>query len=283
MASTRSHRHDAAVPDVRERAWAYGRPTALLVALLLVAAGSGLFLDGYRAETPFARNGFRGADVITLMFVTPLLAWSGWRAARGSVRAHLLWLGAVGYVAYQYAYVFAYSWSRLFPVHLVLLSASGFLLASALTQVDPDAVAREIGPPSSRHRATARFLTGLGIALAAAELLQVVPAIVQGDTPQLVIDTGHPTSPVYILDLGLVVPLLLLTGRGLRAGRSWGVVAAPILLVKGASVGAGLLAANLFAAGGGRTDGPLNALWAAITVGGIALLWHELAHAKEGP
>ena len=39
------------------------------VALLLVAGGSGLFLSPYSAETAFARNGYRGADLVSVALV----------------------------------------------------------------------------------------------------------------------------------------------------------------------------------------------------------------------
>ena len=51
------------------------------------------------------------------------------------------------------------------------------------------------------------------------ELGQIVPTVFTGDVPQIVTDTGHPTSPVYVLDLGLVVPLMLLAGACLRRRR----------------------------------------------------------------
>ena len=248
--------------------------TGVLVALLVVAAGSGLVLDVYAGKTPFARNGYRGADLVSLVAVVPLLALSALAAARGhgSVRARLVWLGGLGYVTYQYGYVFAYGWSRLFLVYLALLSLSAFTLVAALTRLDVHHIDRAVAPQLPAAR-LGGFLLVVGGALGLMELAQIVPSIVTGDPPALVVDTAHPTSPVYVLDLGLVVPLMLLGGTWVRRRRPWGWVLAPVLLVKGAAVGAGLLAANLFAAlGDGRTDGVLNLLWAAIAVGSAAVL-----------
>ena len=114
------------------------------------------------------------------------------------------------------------------------------------------------------------------------ELGQIVPTVFTGDVPQIVTDTGHPTSPVYVLDLGLVVPLMLLAGAWLRRRRPWGYVAAAVLLVKGATVGLGLLAGNLFAVlDDAKNDGALNLLWAAIAVGSAFVLSTFLRHAHD--
>lgn len=257
---------------------ACARAAAAIVVLLAVAAGAGLFLDPYRGETEFARNGYRGADLVSFGIVVPLLAWATLAARRRSVRALLLWLGAMSYVTYQYGYAFAYGWNRLFLVYLVLLSLSGFTVARALIGLDPTAVAERF----DRRTPTggiARYLWFLGISLGLMELGLLVPTLFTGDVPQIVTDTAHPTSPVFILDLGLVVPLTLLGARWIGRRRPWGFVAAPIMLAKGVGVGLGLLAANLMAAlGDGKTDGPLVGLWAAIAVGSAVALWQLLRH-----
>ncbi len=255
--------------------------TALIGVLLAVAAGSGLVLDPYAGETDFARNAFRGTDLVSLLVVLPLLVGAARALRRGSTRGHLLWLGALGYVAYQYAYVFAYSWNRLFLVYVALLSLAGFTLAAALIRTDPAGVAARFDD-ATPVRAAARFLTAVGVGLGVIELGQIVPTIFTGDVPKLVADTGHPTAPVYVLDLGLVVPLLLLTAHWLRGRSPWGHVAAAIMLVKGATVGLSLLAANLVAVvAGGTTDGPLNVLWAAIAGGSAVVLVRFLRHLHD--
>ena len=109
-------------------------------------------------------------------------------------------------------------------------------------------------------------------------------ALISGETPEIIELTGHPTSPVYILDLGFVVPLMIVAGLWLRQGKSWGYVAAPIMLLKGVMVGLGLLAANLIAVlNDSAGDGPLNALWALISVGSAVALVVFLRHVDTPP
>jgi hypothetical protein len=116
------------------------------------------------------------------------------------------------------------------------------------------------------------------------ELGQVVPTLLAGEVPDVVVKTGHPTGVIYILDLGLVVPLLVLAGRWLRARRPWGYVAAGILLVKGITVGLGLLASNLFGyLDNGPTDGALLGLWALIATASLLMPLRYLRAVDDQP
>ncbi len=109
-------------------------------------------------------------------------------------------------------------------------------------------------------------------------------ALISGETPDIIELTGHPTSPVYVLDLGFVVPLMIVAGLWLLQGKSWGYVAAPIMLLKRVMVGLGLLAANRFAVlNDGSGDGPLNVLWALIGVGSAVALIVFLRHVDALP
>jgi hypothetical protein len=156
-----------------------------------------------------------GADLISLAIAVPLLLVATALARRGSTRGLLLWLGSLAYVAYQYGYTFAYRYNRLFLVYLALLSLSAFTLARALTALDPQSIAERFDQ-ATPTRAVATVLWVIGLGLGVMELAQIIPTIITGELPKIVSDTGHPTSPVFILDLGMVVPLLLL-GRPLAA------------------------------------------------------------------
>lgn len=260
------------------------RASALVGLLLAVAAAVGLLVPGtYRGNTAFAAAAFRGTDLVSLAVALPLLVGSLWLASRGSRRALLVWLGALGYVAYTYLYAFAIAWNRLFLVYVALLSLSLFTLARALLALDASELAGRFGGRAP-VRGVGAFLWLVGGMLGLVELVQVVPALLGGQVPEVVLKTGHPTGVIYVLDLGLVVPLLLLAGRWVRAGRPVGYVAAAILLVKGVSVGLGLLASNLVGyLDDGRTDGPLLALWALIAVGSLLVLLRFLRSMDDQP
>jgi hypothetical protein len=166
---------------------------------------------------------------------------------------------------------------------VILLALSAFTLAEMLIRLDLGAVAESFDP-RARVVGVARFLFAIGLGLGLMEGLQVVVALVTGDAPSIVAQTGHPTSPVHILDLGLVVPMTLLASRWLGRHHPWGLVAATVLLVKGVTVGLGLLAANgLAVLAGTTTDGPVNAVWAAIAVGSAWALAVLLRQVRTTP
>ena len=252
--------------------------------LLAVAAGAGLFVPGlYKHNTAFAATAFRGTDLVSLAVALPVLGGSLWLAVRGSRRAVLVWLGGLAYVAYTYLYTFAIAWNRLFLIYVALLSLSLFTLVRALTVLDAEELAGRFGDRTP-VRGVGAFLWVVGGMLGLMELAQVVPALLAGQVPDVVLKTGHPTGVIYVLDLGLVVPLMLLAGRWVRQRRPWGYVAAAILLVKGVTVGLALLASNLFDyLDNGRTDGPLLALWALIAVGSLLVLVRYLQPMRDRP
>jgi hypothetical protein len=260
------------------------RASALTGLLFAVAAGVGLFVPGlYHGNTAFAATAFRGTDLVSLAVVLPALAGSLWLAHRGSHRAVLVWLGALAYVAYTYLYTFAIAWNRLFLVYVALLSLSLFTLVRALVALDAGELAGRFGDRTP-IRTVSAFLWLIGGMLGLMELTQVVPALLADQVPDIVLKTGHPTGVIYVLDLGVVVPLMLLAGRWLRQRRPMGYVAAAILLVKGVTVGLALLSSNLFDyLDTGRTDGPLLALWALIAVGSLLMLVRYLRRLQDRP
>src|ERR687897_1695669 len=71
--------------------------TALIVALMIAASVLGIVVDGLYREGSWAREAFRGGDVVTLVLVVPVLITSMALARRGSVRATVVWIGALAY------------------------------------------------------------------------------------------------------------------------------------------------------------------------------------------
>src|SRR5678816_1828016 len=51
----------------------------------------------YVDETPWAREAFRGGDLVTLLVAVPLLVVSLGLVARGSIRAIPVWIGVLFY------------------------------------------------------------------------------------------------------------------------------------------------------------------------------------------
>ena len=220
------------------------RYSILVVVLLITAAGAGLLTDVYR-DNEWVSSQVRGQDFVSLVFGVPLLLVAAHLARRGSVRALLAWLGGLGYVAYSYLYIFGIAYNELFLVYLALLFTSVYTLIRALIALDPLAVWASFGE-ATPTKSVSRFLAGFAIVLGALWGIQAVAAILTGGAPENVTSSGHPTAVVFILDLGLVVPLFWIGARLLRRGEPWGFVLAGILLMKGVTEGLALLGMSLF-------------------------------------
>ena len=74
-----------------------------LAVLLVPACAYGLLgVDAYTGASTQLAVGSRAQDVLTLVLL-PLLLAAAHRSRSGSLRAHLLWLGLLAYLAYSYA------------------------------------------------------------------------------------------------------------------------------------------------------------------------------------
>lgn len=92
---------------------------------------------------------------------------------------------------------------------------------------------------------------------------------------------GTTTFFVYVLDLGVIVPLALIAALRLLRRRVWGEALAAVLLMKAATMGLALLSMTWFAARAGLgIAAGLTALWVGIAGGGLALSIRLLAHCR---
>src|ERR1700730_3302705 len=108
-----------------------------LVPFAALAAGTGLLAPGFYREAPTWASQARGQDLVTLVVGVPLLVVGLIGARRGSVRCLLLWLGAVGYIAYAYVpYAFATHFNPLFLVYVLNLGLAAYALLFGLIRLD---------------------------------------------------------------------------------------------------------------------------------------------------
>ena len=106
-----------------------GRPRR--AACRRVGGRPGLFVPGLYRDDPAWIRQARAADLVTLFAVAPVLAFSLWRARRGSAVA---WrLAALGYLVYNYSiFGFSVAINPMTPVHLAVLGISTWALVLAL-------------------------------------------------------------------------------------------------------------------------------------------------------
>lgn len=212
------------------------------IAIAAIAASlAGLLVPStYEAETTnWAAQG-AGQDVVNLL-IYPLLLALAWRAVRGSVVAFLSWVGLSAYSAYSYLLYAGYvHFNGLFPIYLLAFGLSTYALVAGLALLDPVQL-RGAFSPAAPARWVGTVLVVLGGMFALLWLSEIVPAVAAGTTPEAIVIAGLPTNPVWVLDLGIVLPAMILAGLLLRRDRPLGWLLAIPLLTFGVAMGAAIV------------------------------------------
>lgn len=206
----------------------------LTVPLVVLAGGAsiaGVLIDSvYEDESANWAAQAVGQDLTNLVAFSAL-AFFAVLAARGSLRAYLLWLGVLAYGIYAYAiYAFAIGFGPLFLAYVAVLGMSVFGLIGGMLWLDPRRVRGRFGA-STPVRGTAWVLSAIAALFAALWLAEIVPATIDGTLPESLSEAGLRVNPVYVLDLAVLLPSLVMTGVFLLRGRPWGWVLAPVQLV----------------------------------------------------
>lgn len=159
---------------------------------------------------PAAMNGSaRGTALVVLLVAVPTAAAAAAASVcRGRLAAPGVWLGAVGYLAYNAAlFLFATPYNRAFLLYVAMLGLAvwtfGGLLAAVRRQVDR--------LPRRSGRVIAGYL-GLTVAMTASTWLRgIIPSITAGRPAAVIDGLGVATNPVYIQDLALGLPASAVT------------------------------------------------------------------------
>ena len=214
----------------------------------------------------------RGQDLVTLLLGAPLLLGGLVTARHGSARGHLLWLDALGYLAYAYAtYAFGARFNPLFLVYVALLGLGVWALILGLVSTDAQALAARFSRDAPT-RVVGGFLLAVATLVALAWLAAIVPAALSGGVPTAVLEAETPTSVIHVLVLAFVLPALAIAGGMVLRRAPWGYVLAGVLLVKAATLGLAILGMGLFLYRAEQTLTPgLTVFFAALTVGASGL------------
>jgi hypothetical protein len=233
----------------------------LIGVLALFAAGMGLFyrqpgqpypytnhrgetvtINGrglYYYDTVSSAAQQQGNDLVTLVVGLPLLAVSTWLAFRGSLRGRLLLTGTLGFFLYTYLSMsMLTAYNALFLVYVALFSLSLYAFILSMMSFDLADLPRHFSARLPRGWIAAlMFLVGGFLLLA--WLGRIVPPLLQHQAPALENTT---TLVIQALDLGLIVPLAILSGLLLLRRSPWGYLLASVALLKGVTLGLGVSA-----------------------------------------
>lgn len=234
---------DSVPPRPAARTAAYVLSGAI-AALMIAASLAGLLVDGLYHEGAWAREAFRGGDVITLTIAAPLLIISLIMSIRGSHRAEPVWIGMIVYTLYNYAYAtFGTAFNDVFLLHIALFSMSVFALACAIPNLDLAAIARTFRDAIGA-RTIGVFLVIVGAGQGGLWIFLVVRNAITGEVLHDIPVWGQ--HLVFALDLALLVPSLVLAGVLLARRRPFGFLLGTAMAVFGAVYQLNLMVASVF-------------------------------------
>lgn len=246
--------------------------SAIIAVLAGVTSVTGFFTNLYR-DNMFVIGAFRGNDLVTLFLVIPLLVATVILTQRGSQRAHLIWMGCLGYMLYNYMfYLYGTAFNAMFLLYVALVVCSIYGLIFGTLKIDINRIRQQIGIKTPFRGVSAWmlffaiFLGGMWVARSIA-IIQTLPTLAAWQIPEQIAKFGIPTSIVFATDLSLLVPALFVSGIMLWKHQPWGFVMATIVLVKASTYGLALLAmtAYTFILSGTKDD--LTGLWIFLTTG----------------
>jgi hypothetical protein len=220
--------------------------SVLIAVLAIIAAGSGLFWNGlYTNDTKSGAAQEQGNDLVTLVLCVPLLLVSMYYAAKGLLRGRLIWTGTVFFFLYTYASMsFLTAYNQLFLAYVAIFSLSLYAFAYSVLTLDVNQIKQSLA--HAPVKVTAAFMYFICIAVGLMWLAMIVPSLLKGERPAAL--ETYTTLVIQALDLGVIVPLAAITGTLLLKREAWGYTLASLVLIKGLTLGTGILSMVLFMA-----------------------------------
>ncbi len=238
------------------------RLVLVVMVLSAIAAGTGLFYqDGgsvyavtslrgqtvqmygqglYRYDTFLIGAGNRGTDAAILAFELPLLALALVLYRRGALRGGLLLAGSLGCFLYYYGSMsVCTAYNNLFLVYAAIFSASLFAFILTLASFDLNTLARHVSPRLP-YRGMSLYLYAVAAVLLIVWLgLSLLPAMLEGRAPNEV--AIYTTTATYALDLGVIVPAVIIAAVLLRRRTPLGYLLAATMTLLNVTIGVLLL------------------------------------------
>lgn len=238
------------------------RLSTIIALLSLIAAGTGIFWQGegniyefislrgetvtiqgrglYRYDSASYATQAIAQDAVTLILGIPLLITGIILYRKGSLRGQLLLTGTLAYMLYTYiSYTFLSAYNEFFLLYVGLFSLCLFTFILAMKELNPEYIKQQISENIPR-RGVAVFMMVIAGFLTLAWLGRIVPPLIAG-TPPFGLES-YTTLVIQALDLGIIVPVSILTAILLWKEQPWGYALSAVVLIKGLTMGAALIA-----------------------------------------
>jgi len=202
-----------------------------LAALVVFVSIEGLTTPNfYAAETSNWAAQSLGQDMADLFLVVPALIISSFLAYHKRKAALLVWGGVVAYLLYTFLiYCFALHFNQLFVFYCLILGLSFYSMLWFFNFQLNNKTSIE-----NFNKVPASFIAVYFMIIAVLFyflwLAEILPAILKGETPASVKETGLLTNAVHVIDLSVVLPGIFITGLLLFKRKFLGYIMAPLLL-----------------------------------------------------
>jgi hypothetical protein len=208
----------------------------------------------YYWDTVSSAAQMQANDLVTLALGLPLLAISLRMTLRRSLRGHLLLTGTLGFILYTYITMcFGAAYNKLFLAYVALSSLSLFAFTLSMLSFDLKTL-----PMRFSEKLPRGWIAGLLFFTAAFLLLAWLGRIAATFTPNAIPVLENTTSMfIQAMDLGVIVPLCVLSGILLLRRNAWGYLLASAGLMKFLTMG---IAVSLMALNMARVGVPVSAV-----------------------
>jgi len=193
-----------------------------LAVVTAAAAAATFFIPGVLRGPAVMNGSARGTALVVLVVAIPALLFSMRASAAGSVRALIVWIGAIAYIAYQAVlFIFETPFNQLFLLYLAMFSLSFWSVFTILRQLDLGSLRARFSPKLPVRR-LATYALIIVVLNALAWLQNVVPGVLSSAPPSWLDGTGTSTNAIYVQDLAFWLPLTAVAAVLLWRRRPWG-------------------------------------------------------------
>lgn len=253
----------------------YTLSIALVAATLAAVVGALFFADAIRGPAVSVGN-LQGTALVLGVVTVPVLLASMILLARGMTVALVLWLGALGSIAYQSVlFLFGVPFNAFFFVYVAMLSLSIWSTVALAGRIPIDRVGGGVGSHAP-VRLVAGYLLINAALFGVLWLGSTVPPVLSGEPPAFLEGTGMLTGPVQILDFAFTLPLMTLAAVLLLGRRPWGYLLSGALLVmlaiETASIGVDQWMGHVADPSSPAASAALTPVFAVLTMIGVVVL-----------
>lgn len=172
----------------------------------------------------------KAQDIVTLIFGIPLLIISLCLSRKNLLKGRLLLAGAFGYFLYTYtSYSFLMMYNSFFLIYVIIMSASffGFILVMMSFNLEEFFL---FFNPKLPVKFVGGFLIFFGIVIGLMWLGIIIPPLIDGTVPSEL--EHYTTLTIQALDLGFVLPAIIISGILLIKRKSFGYLLSSVLIIK---------------------------------------------------